>query len=250
MHCSLDQAVQHADGSILNGCASMIELWFKPGMLDHLGLPNIPYPVTIEALDQIIADGGELPLANMLHGLQLRSAKGDADWQGLEPALGRLAELLTPEDDRKLVTAAARKWWVEIGSINLDEPVVTIQRQGWLIAALAERNDGRLRLATFRPLDAKSASYIFDLCLPPYPRDGTVCGRDSNWEYALDCSAGTGKWYAMDRGDAYLSLWGRGIGHMHDGGFDDWWHAMRNLPHRPPANVAMELGVAYASSTD
>ena len=222
----------------------MIGVCFKPGMLDHLGLPDIPYPVTMETLDQAIANDGELPLATMLHGLQQSSAKGDADWQGLEPALDRLAELLTPKDGRELVTAAANEWWVEIGSVNLDEPVVTIQRQGWLIAALAKRDDGRLRLATFRPLDAKSADYIFDLCLPPHPHDGTDCMRESNWEYALDCSTGTGNRYAFARGEAYLSYWVGGIQTMRDGRGEPNWPAERRLP----AKVALELGIAYSFS--
>ena len=29
--------------------------------------------------------------------------------------------------------------------------------------------------------------------------------RENNWEYALDCSAGNGNYYAADRGEAYLA---------------------------------------------
>ena len=227
----------------------MIELRFKPEALVPYGLPDMLYPVPADILGPMIETGGKMPLAAMLHGLQQRSACGDADWQALEPPLDRLAALLTPEDDRELVTAAAKEWWVEIGPVNLDEPIVTVQRHDLLIAALAKRDDGRLRLATFRPLDGKSAGYITDLCLRPYRETGQVCMRGNNWEYALDRSAGTGNWYAADRGEAHLSLWERGIGRMHDGSMDDEWLAMRKLPQRQPARVAMELGVAYAFST-
>lgn len=226
----------------------MIELIFKPSALSELRLPDIPYPVPAETLSQMIDSEGGMPFASMLHGLQQQSAQGDADWLSLEPALDRLAELLTPEDGRKRVTAGSQEWWLEIGPINLGEPVVTIQRQQLLIAALARRDDDRLRLATFRPLDAKSAGYIFDLCLRPHHETGQVCMRENNWEYALDCSAGMGNWYAMHRGEAHLSSWSRGIGRKHDGSVDHEWQAMRRLPQRPPARVAMELGVAYAFS--
>lgn len=223
-------------------CA-MIELKFKPGALVSFGLPDILYPVPIETLSRMI-EGGDMPLPAMLYGLQQQSASGDVDWHALEPALDRLAELLTPEDDRECVTAAAKEWWVEIGPVNLDEPIVTIQRQWLLIAALAKRDDGRLRLATFRPLDAKSAGYIIDLCLRPRPDTGQVCMRENNWEYALDCSAGTGNWYAAGRGEAHLSSWEVGIGRKHDGSTDNRWHAMRKLSQRKSARVAVELGIS------
>ena len=226
----------------------MINLKFEPSVLMLYGLPDILYSVPAEILGPMIEDGGKMPFAAMLHGLQERSAAGDADWQSLEPTLGTLAELLTPEDEREVMSAAGHNWWVEFGSVNLNEPIVTIQRGEMLIAALAKRDDGRLRLATFRPLDSKSAGYITALCLKPNPETGEVCMRQNNWEYALDCSAGTGNWYAADRGKAHLSLWDRGIGRMHNGSLDGPWHAMRKLQQRPPANVAMELGVADAFS--
>lgn len=227
-------------------CA-MIEMKFKPGALVSFGLPDILYPVPIETLSRMI-EGGDMPLPAMLYGLQQQSASGDVDWHALEPALDRLAELLTPEDDRECVTAAAKEWWVEIGPVNLDEPIVTIQRQGLLIAALAKRDDGRLRLATFRPLDANSAAYIIDLCLRAHHKTGQVCMRENNWEYALDSSARTGNWYASHRGEAHLSSWELGIGRMRDGSTDKLWHAMRRLRRRRSAKVAMELGAAYAFS--
>lgn len=132
--------------------------------------------------------------------------------------------------------------------MNLDEPIVTIQRQGLLIAALAKRDDGRLRLTALRPLDAKSASYIIDLCLRPHDETSQVCMRENNWEYALDCSAGMGNWYAADRGEAHLSSWEFGIGRMRNGSIDSRWHAMRRLPQRAPTTVARELGVANEST--
>ena len=94
--------------------------------------------------------------------------------------MARLAELIAPADDRTLVTAAGPEWWIEIGPVDLTGPIVTIQRGDVLIAAMAAREDGRLRLAAYRPLDATSAQLIINLAVRPHPDDGTVCMRANN----------------------------------------------------------------------
>lgn len=88
----------------------MIDLQFKPSFLARHGLPDIPYPVRMDAFDAVISGDGEPPFAEMLFGLQLRSAEGAADWQGQEPALDRLAELIAPDDHRTVVSAAGDTW--------------------------------------------------------------------------------------------------------------------------------------------
>ena len=76
---------------------AMIDLQFKPPFLARHGLPDIPYPVRMDAFDAVISGDGEPPFAEMLYGLQLRSEEGTADWQGMEPALDRLAELIAAQ---------------------------------------------------------------------------------------------------------------------------------------------------------
>lgn len=225
-----------------------IEMRLKPAALARHGLPDIAYPLTIDLLDAALGDSGELPFADMLHLLQQRSADANADWQALGPALDRLAELVAPDEDRALVSAAGEEWWLEIGPVNLALPIVTVQRGEELIAALAKRDDGRLRLAAYRPLDARSARLLIGLGRRPQPEDGRVCMRENNWEYALDCSAGMGQFYAFERGDAHLSSWSLGIGLAEDGSVDGHWQAMQTLAARRPTKVAVELGVAYAYS--
>jgi hypothetical protein len=229
--------------------ADMGEMHFKKPMLEKLGLPNIGYPISSEAFAAAIANGGELPFAEMLFGLQAKSRSGTADWQSLEPAIARLAELIAPDDPREIVDVCGDNWWLEIGPVDLDGPIVTIQRQDMLIAAISPRHDGRLRIACYRPLDAKSANYLIGLALNPHPEHGVVM-RENNWKYAKDCSAGAGNWYADDRGEAYLSWWEAGIGVMQDGTIDEPWRQMRNLPPRKPAHIAMELGIRYALGED
>ena len=76
------------------------ELHFKQAALERLGLPDIPYPISIAILKMTLQGDGELPLAAMLLGLQIRSADGDAPWREQEAAKARLAELLAPDDPR------------------------------------------------------------------------------------------------------------------------------------------------------
>ena len=121
------------------------------------------------------------------------------------------AELLAPDDARDVISAAGDHWWLEVGPVDLGGKLVTIQRGDALIAAITARDDGRLRVAVFRPLDAKGAEYLIGLGQVPHPEHG-VCMRENNWEYALDCSAGNGNHYAAERGEAYLSYWEKGLG--------------------------------------
>jgi hypothetical protein len=158
--------------------------------------------------------------------------------------MSRLAELLAPEAHHEILTVAGENWTLELGPINLDTKIVTVQRQNLLIAAINPTKDGRLRVATYRPLDAKSASSLIALGLNPHP-EGGVCMRENNWEYALDCAVGTGNLYAFEAGHAHLSLWEYGIGIYSDGTEDPEWRSMTTLKPRPAAQVMVELGIYY-----
>ena len=81
-----------------------------------------------------------------------------------------------------------KNWWLELGPVDLSAELITIQRQDHLVAAMTRREDGRLRVAVYRPLDAGSASSLNALGLNPRPEGGVATG-DNNWEYALDASA-------------------------------------------------------------
>ncbi len=207
------------------------EIHLKPQALARHGLPDIAYPVPAADLQVVLADDGELPLAVMLHSLQQRSRDGEADWQQIEAAMDRLAHLLAPDEDREVISAAGDNWRLEIGPVDLNAELVTVQRGENLIAAIAAREDGRLRVAVFRPLDAKSTEYLIGLGQVP-PREHGVCRRENNWEYALDCSAGSGNFYAADRGEAYLSYWEKGLGISSDGTDVPKWRAQKDLAAR------------------
>ena len=136
----------------------MIELHPKPDALRGLGLPAIPYPVGLPVFQAAVSNDGELPLADMLHGLQLRAAAPGCRWQPLVPAMTRLAELLAGDDAR--TTAGGDGWWLDLGPVDLRGPVVTLRRDGVLVAVVSGRSDGRLRVGTWQPLDARSADLL------------------------------------------------------------------------------------------
>lgn len=227
------------------GDSTLIELHFESEALDPYGLPDIAYPIPAELLDDVMGRDGHLPFAELLYFLQVQSASNENDWRASEAARARLAELLAPADQRTTITAAGPEWCLEVGPVDLARPVITIQREDALIAAVQSREDGSLRIAGYRPLDARSARLLIDLALRPHPHDGSVCMRANNWEYALDCSAGMGQFYAAQRGEAYLWFWENGLGVQSDGRTTHGWQKVRQRASRPPAQVTAELGVAY-----
>ncbi len=224
--------------------AGTADIHLKPHVLARLGLPDMAYPVPVHELHAVAGDTGELPFALLLLGLQQRAQDGQAPWRELEPAMDRLAELAASEDQRDVVVARSDDWWLEIGPVDLGGRIVTIQREDCLVCAICPREDGRLRVAVYRPLDAKSIRYLMGAGVHPHPVHG-VAMRKNNWEYLLDQSASTAHWYAADRGEAYGSRWDRGIGVEWNGEVDATWWAMRELVPRRAAVVATEIGVYY-----
>lgn len=224
---------------------SILELRLKPATLVQYNLPDILYPMSLSSFDVALAGDAELDFGQMLYQLQKRSRDGDGDWQQFEPAMGRLAQLIAPDDPRPVLSATGENWWLEVGPVDLDGPIVTVQRGDVLIAAMSATEEGRLRVSSYRPLDGKSANYLINLGLKPYLEYG-VCMRANNWKYALDCSAGSGNFYAAERGEAYLSYWQSGIGHIADGSQDLHWLAMKDLRSRPASLTVAELGIQYS----
>ncbi len=225
---------------------NLTEIHLKPEILARYGLPDIAYPLPPGDLQAALSQDGELPLAVMLHALQQHGAEAGVDWRHYAPAMNRLAQLLTADDGRAAAPVMGDDWWLELGPADLAGELVTIQREESLVAAISAREDGRLRVAVFRPLDAKSAKYLTGLGQLPHPEHG-VCMRENNWQYALDCSATLGNHYAAERGEAYLSYWERGLGLSREGDVLSAWHVQRALNARPVAVVAAELGMHSTS---
>lgn len=221
-----------------------VELRFAPNALARHQLPDIGYPVPADHMDAILHGGGDLPFPMLLFWLQERSRQNPTGWRADEPALDRIATLMAPPDRRSILSAAGENWWLEIGPVDLDGPIVAIQREGELVAALSRRADGRLRGTAYRPLDGKCASYLIGLSQVPSPTYG-VAMRENNWEYAKDCAAGTGNSYAALRGEPYCSLWPLGIGRYQAGKPDQVWLEKTDSACRRAAVVATELGIHH-----
>lgn len=218
----------------------MIELHPKADALDVLGLPAIPYPVALPVFQAAVANDGALPLADMLHGLQVRAADAAAP-ERLEPAMARLAELLAPDDAREVVDTRGDDWWLEIGPVDLARECIAVQRGQTLLAALSDRGDGRLRVAAWRPLDARAIALLADLALVPAANGGAdeACG---SWQRACAAAAAvdSGRAPPEDEGRLHALYWPDGIGAGNDG-MPAGSGAQAAQPPRRPACVLAEI---------
>ena len=131
--------------------------------------------------------------------------------------MARLAALLAPEDDqRDTASVQGDEWWLELGPVDLDAEIVTLQRDDELVAAIAPRDDGRLRVAVFRPLDASSATSLINLSRPRRRgRQGATCATTTGSTRRTP-PASMGQVYSAEAGDSYLSYWQYGLGILHD----------------------------------
>jgi hypothetical protein len=137
---------------------------------------------------------------------------------------------------------AGDTWSLVCSPIDLRKEIVMVQWQSGLIAAMRPLKDGRLRICTYRPLEAKSAGYLIGLSLNPHPEHG-VCMCPNNWQYALDCSAGMGNVYANLEGAVYLLYWPFGLGRSADQSPIECWLSQRTAIPAPASLTAVRLGV-------
>lgn len=218
-----------------------VEIHLLDKTCKRYNLPDIGYPIPLESL---VSDN--IPFSTLLHGLQQKSIEENSDWMMLEPAMERLADLASPIDNRRVLAAQGDNWWLEIGYVDLDGEVVTIQRDGLVIAAISPLDNGRLRIATLRALDAKSANYLISLGQIHHPKHRDSKSR-TNWELAKDNSNGIGNYYASERGEAYLSYWEKGIGRTLDGNVLPEWQRQCDFTVRQAIHVVTELGVYFTA---
>jgi ADP-ribosylglycohydrolase len=158
-----------------------------------------------------------------------------------------MSELITRGDQGEVISASGQNWWLEIGPVDLNRELVTVQHGSELIAAITPRPDGRLRVAVYRSLDSQRAAFLTSVGQVPHPEKG-VNMRKNNWEFALDCSAHMGQYYAAERGDAYLSYWAKGLGVSLDGTEVSMWRKQMNLQVRSAAQVIDDLSVYFPLS--
>ena len=195
--------------------------------------------VLIKAVLDGESDANAKSAERLLYEIQAWSGKNPG-WIDAEALLDRLVHQLLPAD---ILEVVGDSWWLEIGPVDLGAELIAIHREEDLVAVIAPRVDGRLRVATFRPLDARSAGMLIGLGLKPH-QNGTVAMRPNNWEYALDCSAPSiSKAYAQERKESYLAYWQYGFGRYQDGSETVGSRAINDLDVRPSALTAVELRV-------
>jgi|GEM_PF-1350124 hypothetical protein len=219
------------------------ELHWSAETMSSYGLPNIGYPVPHAAIKAAMSGQIEIGFEELLYWLQLYTEINTVSRRDYATAMTRLAEVITNEPAMDLVTIEGQKFWLELGEVDLLRgDIVTIQRGDELVGAFQRRKDGTLRFAAYQPLDAKAIGYATGLALRP-AANGTVCMRPDNWEYALDCSAGNGNFYAADRGASYLSRWEFGLGISSDGSKVEHWYGQRGKQGQEPRFVATQIEV-------
>lgn len=219
-------------------------LGFKAEALEAKGWPVIEYPAPASELDALIEDGGEMHLAQLLAWMQQYVADGSVPWREYRDALSSLLGMCTPTDDRDVVDVQGDNWSLVCGGVNLDAKLVSFSRDGELLAAAEKNEDGRLRVASYQPLDGSTLQRIISASQLPAP-DGTVCMRPDNWEYLGDNACGNGQFYAANEGRSYMSLWEYGFGITAKQERDLDWYPQRDRPPLPAAMLATSIGVYY-----
>ncbi len=220
------------------------ELHLNKESLDAYELPDIGYPIQDSSYNEVAHSGGKIDLKKLLFWLQEYSSLNVSKWNSLETAIFRLAVLLAPEDKRRQIRVYGDNWFLVCGTVDLDQKIITIQRQEHLVAAINLLKDGQLCVCSYRPLDAASARYLIRLSRNADPDVGMT-----NWEYAKglaeepDSDRG-------EKGEAYLKSWEFGLGMNADNSPIEPWYSKRKSVPVPHNLSAMQLGVCYEYSSN
>lgn len=183
---------------------------FRSEVLGEFSLPQIDYPVPAEFVPKLAAAEGEIPLDMLLYWMQLQTASPGMDWLDMEAAMQQLVQLLTPHLGYAPAIFETEAWGLEFSAVPLDEEIVILERDGYLLAALRPDANGRLVAASYRPLDAQSLRLLMQLSARPHPLHG-VAMRPNNWEYVLDSAVAVDNFYASDRDEPHLSHFSFGV---------------------------------------
>ena len=221
------------------------ELHLKKESLDAYSLPDIGYPVPVSQFDSLSQIGGKIDLKALLFWLQEYSALHSDKWINLETAIFRLALLLAPEDRRRRIRVYGDNWFLICSAIDLNQTIITIQRQDHLIAAMSPLGNGQLCVCSYRPLDAKSARYLINLSINP-----SSDNQKGRWESAIERLVGEENNRADERGEAYLMFWEFGLGVNSDNNCVAPWFDWRESAAIPNNLSATQLGVCYEYSPE
>lgn len=190
-----------------------VELLFKPASLAERGLPSGPYPIRREALDRLIASGGDLPTEAIVRGLM--------DWLDVtddpRQATDMIHEILRvhcPDDGKRGASCTFQNEYGQLhrlllGDVDTQGPLVAWQRRNWLmmVAAPSAVEPGRFLVAAPRAISSQTAQAVVDLSCPIYMGEPT-----DSFAMALASSRGTSSFYSWERGQTTLIEWEHGLG--------------------------------------
>jgi protein-tyrosine phosphatase len=176
-HVRRCQAV--TDYPVKEALAALPKMYFKKEALEQSGLPNIGYPVPIDFFKQI-TEQPRLSTEDLLYWLQAYSELDPNDWRKLDYVIGMLADSLNGDEADSDWQVKGRDWSLRFGYVDLSKEIVTLQRQGTLIAAIQPCEDGTLAVSAYHGLDARAARMLTGLGQKPAD-DGKAAMRDNNW---------------------------------------------------------------------
>lgn len=227
------------------------EICLPQSMLTSLELPDIPYEVPKAYLDHVGIDLDAPPLAAMLFALQKRAEDGKVDWLKLAPAMDALVMALLNCGWSQMVTMGHGDFTIMLDEIDLDESVIAIQRQGRIVAVLAQAEHGRVKAQLFHPPCARTIEMLIGFSRNA-DANGTLPYHGSPWNSVEDAAAGNGQIYAAMDGRTYLVPWSFGVGLGWDQQpIEEWVYARSMLKPWPddPATGAIAIH-AFASISD
>lgn len=208
-------------------------------VLARLGLPDIPYEVPAVIHQHVGVDVNDPPLAAMLFALQTRAEDDNADWLKIAPAMEALTYALSQEGWPAMLKIDQPDFTICLDHIDPSGDVIAVQRQGRIVAFLAQAGGGRVKAQLFHPPCARTIRLLIDLgnnaddsSRPSY--------YGSNWDRAQDAAAGNGQYYAAVAGRAYLASWLFGVGIDCDlQPLKEWVRARDSLQPWPQENQAV-----------
>ena len=227
------------------------EICLPQSILTSLGLPDIPYEVPKAFLDYVGIDLDAPPLAAMLFALQKRAEDGKADWLKLAPAMDALVMALLNQGEAQMATNEHGDFTIMLDEIDLDENVIAIQRQGRIIAVLAQAEHGRVKAQLFHPPCARTIEMLIGFSRNA-DANGTLPYHGSPWNSVEDAAAGNGQTYAFMDGRTYLAPWSFGVGLGWDEQpIDEWVRARSMLKPWPDDPAAGAIAIhAFAYTAD
>jgi len=210
---------------------------------ESAGMVPGEYPVPIAALSDLLSAGGSVGFAQLLAWLQEYVTDCD-NWREYRDRMHSLVRLLAPDDRLDRVTAQGEDWSLICGPVDLADAVVTLVRDGELLAAARAEGEHQLVVASYAPLDSYICSTLIRSAMPE-PMVSVDEPR-MPWRTLAHQVHRTSTVYRSVGGRSYIQLWEYGVGVGADRRDDPDWIRLRGTPPMQPAETLVQLGVCYS----